>query len=144
MYSTRFDISKSTTSSEAPNKNIEAGTKQTGAIAKESTNSSNNVVTQIVSEKGYQKVVEVYSEYKAKGLIAPDFPEITFAQLMNKLELFEQNVINSYTKVDVEPEFMPAGQGVGAIKSIVHAGDLVRSMMAEAEHSLDRIQAMRK
>jgi hypothetical protein len=26
----------------------------------------------------------------------------------------------------------------------VHAGDLVRSMMAEAEQSLDRIQAMRK
>jgi hypothetical protein len=25
----------------------------------------------------------------------------------------------------------------------VHAGDLVRSMMAEAEQSLDRIQAMR-
>ena len=48
------------------------------------------------------------------------------------------------TKVDVEQEFMPAGQGVGAIKSIVHAGDLVRSMMAEAEQSLDRIQAMRK
>ena len=59
MYSTRFDISKSVTSSEAPNKNVEAGTKQTGAISKESTNSSNNIVTQIVSEKGYQKVVEV-------------------------------------------------------------------------------------
>lgn len=47
------------------------------------------------------------------------------------------------TKVDVNQEFMPAGQGVGAIKSIVHAGDLVRSMMAEAEQSLNRIQAMR-
>ena len=103
MYSTRFDISKSPTSPEAPNKNVEAGTKQTGAISKESTNSTNNVVTQIVSEKGYQKVVEVYSEYKAKGLIDPDFPEITFAQLMNKLETFEQTVINSYTKVDVQP-----------------------------------------
>jgi hypothetical protein len=103
MYSTRFDISKSTTSPEAPNKNIEAGTKQTGAISKESTNSSNNIVTQIVSEKGYQKVVEVYSEYKAKGLIDPDFPELTFAQLINKLETFETTIINSYTKVDVQP-----------------------------------------
>jgi hypothetical protein len=103
MYSTRFDISKSATSSEAPNKNIEAGTKQTGAISKESTNSSNNIVTQIVSEKGYQKVVEVYSEYKAKGLIDPDFPELTFAQLINKLETFETTVINSYTKVDIQP-----------------------------------------
>jgi hypothetical protein len=103
MYSTRFDISKSPTSPEAPNKNVEAGTKQTGAISKESTNSTNNIVTQIVSEKGYQKVVEVYSEYKAKGLIDPDFPELTFAQLMNKLDTFEQTVIASYTKVDVQP-----------------------------------------
>jgi NAD(P)H-dependent flavin oxidoreductase YrpB (nitropropane dioxygenase family) len=46
--------------------------------------------------------------------------------------------------VDVDQEFMPAGQGVGAITSIVHAADLVHSMMAEAEQSLDRIQAMRK
>ena len=103
MYSSRFDISKSTTSSEAPNKNVESSTKQTGNISKESTNSTDNVVTQIISEKGYQKVVEVYSEYKAKGLIDQNFPEITFAQLMNKLDLFEQTVISSYTKVDVQP-----------------------------------------
>jgi enoyl-[acyl-carrier protein] reductase II len=48
------------------------------------------------------------------------------------------------TKVDVEREFMPAGQGVGAINELVAAGDLVRSMVAEAEQMLDRIQAMRK
>jgi hypothetical protein len=39
---------------------------------------------------------------------------------------------------------MPAGQGVGAITSIVHAADLVHSMMDEAERSIDRINAMRK
>jgi enoyl-[acyl-carrier protein] reductase II len=48
------------------------------------------------------------------------------------------------TKVDVEREFMPAGQGVGAINELVSAGDLVRSMVAEAEQTLDRIQALRK
>lgn len=103
MYSNRFNISKSPTSSEAPNKNVESGTKQTGAISKESTNSTDNIVTEVVSEKGYQKVIEVYSEYKAKGLIEPDFPEITFAELMNLLDNFEKTVINSYTKVDVQP-----------------------------------------
>ena len=103
MYSSRFDISKSPTSSEAPNKNVESSTKQTGGISKESSVSSDNVVTQIVSEKGYQKVIEVYSEYKAKGLLDPDFPEITFAELLNKLYLFEQNIVNSYTKVDIQP-----------------------------------------
>jgi NAD(P)H-dependent flavin oxidoreductase YrpB (nitropropane dioxygenase family) len=39
---------------------------------------------------------------------------------------------------------MPAGQGVGAINELVAAGDLVRSMVAEAEQMLDHIQAMRK
>jgi NAD(P)H-dependent flavin oxidoreductase YrpB (nitropropane dioxygenase family) len=48
------------------------------------------------------------------------------------------------TKVDVDQEFMPAGQGVGAITSIVHAADLVHSMMDEAERSIDRIHALRQ
>jgi enoyl-[acyl-carrier protein] reductase II len=48
------------------------------------------------------------------------------------------------TKVDVDQEFMPAGQGVGAITSIVHAADLVHSMMEEAERSIDRIHALRQ
>jgi enoyl-[acyl-carrier protein] reductase II len=48
------------------------------------------------------------------------------------------------TKVDLEREFMPAGQGIGAINELVSAGDLVRSMVAEAEQTLDRIQALRK
>jgi NAD(P)H-dependent flavin oxidoreductase YrpB (nitropropane dioxygenase family) len=39
---------------------------------------------------------------------------------------------------------MPAGQGIGAINGLVAAGDLVRSMVAEAEQTLDRIQALRK
>ena len=103
MYSTRFDISKSPTSVEGGNKNVETTTKQSNTIAGQASNSQNDVVTQIVSEKGYQKVIEVYSEYKAKGLLDPDFPEMTFAQFMNSLENFEKTIIDSYTKVDVEP-----------------------------------------
>lgn len=101
MYSTRFDISKSVTSPETQNARVPQSA--VNAISKNSTISTSNVVEQIVSEKGYQKVLEVYSEYKSKKLIPPDFPELTFSQLLNKLETFEQDVINSYTKVDVEP-----------------------------------------
>jgi hypothetical protein len=101
MYSTRFDISKSVTSPETSNTRIPQTA--VNAASKNSTISKDNVVEQIVTEKGYQKVLEVYSEYKAKNLIAPDFPELTFAQLLNKLETFEQDIIQSYTKVDVEP-----------------------------------------
>lgn len=103
MYSTVFDVSKSPTSLEVGDKNTRASASQLNKISKESSISSDNLVTQIVSEKGYQKVVELYSEYKAKGLVSPDFPELTFAQLMSKLESFEKNIVNSYTKVDIEP-----------------------------------------
>jgi hypothetical protein len=103
MYSKTFGISKSITSPEGgSNKNIESQSKGSG-ISRESTISNDNVVTELVSKRGYQKIAEVYSEYKAKGLISPDFPELTLAQLMNKLETFEQTIADKYTKVDVEP-----------------------------------------
>ncbi len=43
----------------------------------------------------------------------------------------------SDTVVDTSIEFMPAGQGVGAINSLTPAGDIVRSMVAEAEEIID-------
>ena len=48
------------------------------------------------------------------------------------------------TKVDVEREFMPCGQGVGAISELVPAGELVRRVVAEAERTLERIAAVRR
>jgi enoyl-[acyl-carrier protein] reductase II len=47
------------------------------------------------------------------------------------------------TVVDVAKEFMPAGQGAGAIHDLVPAGDLVRSMVDEAERTIDRLLAVR-
>ncbi|MGD9704033.1 MAG: NAD(P)H-dependent flavin oxidoreductase [Acidimicrobiia bacterium] len=49
----------------------------------------------------------------------------------------------SGTEVDVDQEFMPAGQGAGAIHDLVHAGDLVLSMVRGAEAMIDRIAAVR-
>ena len=40
------------------------------------------------------------------------------------------------TVVDVTREFMPAGQGVGAIHNLIDAGDLVRQFVAEAHDAL--------
>ena len=103
MYSTRFDVSKSPTSPEGgTNKNIESQSKS-DLISRESSISKDNVTTELVTERGYQKIVEVYSEYKAKGLVSLDFPELTLAQLMNKLLTFEQTIQNSYPKANVEP-----------------------------------------
>ena len=103
MYSQRFDIIKSTTDVSTTNSTIEGQTRQSGQNKLELTNSKNNIVEQLLTEKGYQKIVEVYSEYKSKGLLAPNFPELTLIQLSNKLDLFEQTVSNAYTKADLEP-----------------------------------------
>jgi hypothetical protein len=101
MYSQRFDVTTSPVAGQQGNATTLNNTEQAKVV--NSTNNTNNVVTQVVSEKGYQKIVEVYSEYKSKGLIPKNFPEITVSQLMSKLELFEQNIINSYNKANVEP-----------------------------------------
>jgi len=50
----------------------------------------------------------------------------------------------SGTVVEVDKEFMPAGQGVGAITSLIPAGDIVRQMMAEAERTIDRLTSVRR
>lgn len=47
------------------------------------------------------------------------------------------------TDVDLERECYPAGQGVGAIRELVPAGELVRRFVAEAEAALDRVAALR-
>lgn len=48
------------------------------------------------------------------------------------------------TVVDVSKEFMPAGQGVGAITELVPAGDLVAAMVRDAERTLEQIAAVRR
>jgi enoyl-[acyl-carrier protein] reductase II len=50
----------------------------------------------------------------------------------------------SDTVVDVTKEFMPAGQGVGAIEGLVPAGEIVRRMVAEAEAVIERVAGLRR
>ena len=54
-------------------------------------------------ELGYQKVREMYSEYKSKGLIPDDFPELTLIQLQEKLQNFVKNVMDTFTKQNMQP-----------------------------------------
>ena len=107
MYSQIFDVTQSPVSTQSTPKSVESQGKTEAAQGKVSTanqpDGKSAVTTQLVTERGYQKIVEVYSEYKAKGLISPDFPELTLVQLMNKLDNFEINIVNSFPKADVEP-----------------------------------------
>ena len=48
------------------------------------------------------------------------------------------------TVVDVSKEFMPCGQGVGAIDQLVPAGELLQRMLDEAERTIDRIASVRR
>jgi hypothetical protein len=51
-----------------------------------------------IVSRGYQKMKEIYSIYKSKGLISDDFPEITLNQLNYRLQVFIKNVLDSYAK----------------------------------------------
>jgi len=62
-----------------------------------------NDVAQYQLTKGYQKVLEVYNDYKSKGLISDDFPPLTLVQLQRKLDNFIQNVLDGYRKQDLTP-----------------------------------------
>ena len=73
----------------------------------------------------------------------------------SKLQPFPQQLLQSMqddvnhlgapsdTVVDVKTEFMPAGQGVGAIHELVPAGDLVRQFVRDAEAVIDRLTKLR-
>ena len=56
-----------------------------------------------IVEKGYQKIKEMYNEYKSKGLIPNDFPELTIVQLRNNIENFVKNILDSFTKQNLDP-----------------------------------------
>jgi hypothetical protein len=56
-----------------------------------------------VVEGGFQKVKEMYSEYKSKGMIPDDFPEITLVQMQDRIENFIKNVLDSFTKQNLDP-----------------------------------------
>lgn len=55
----------------------------------------------IETTKGMQKIKEVYSLYKSKGLIDDDFPEITLNQMRMRLEYFNRYVMEAYSKEDM-------------------------------------------
>lgn len=60
-------------------------------------------VDNAIVEKGYQKIKEMYNEYKAKDLIPEDFPELTIVQLRNNIENFVKNILDSFAKQNLDP-----------------------------------------
>ena len=58
-------------------------------------------IDKIDTTKGMEKIKEVYSLYKSKGLIDEDFPELTLNQMRMRLEYFNRYVMEAYTKEDM-------------------------------------------
>jgi hypothetical protein len=65
--------------------------------------SGTKVVENTVVELGYEKVKELYSEYKSKGLVPDDFPEITLNQLKERLDKFVSSILDKFTKLNMKP-----------------------------------------
>ena len=57
----------------------------------------------VTVEKGYEKVKELYNEYKSKGLLENDFPELTLVQLQKKLDSFVKNILTSFGEENLTP-----------------------------------------
>lgn len=62
------------------------------------SSSSATATVPITVSRGYQKMKEVYSIYKSKGLIEDNFPEITLNQLKNRLQNFITEVLTQFEK----------------------------------------------
>jgi len=89
MYMTKYTISPTNTvSAQSAQNQVGSGTKD---------------VTQKTTSKGLLKIKEVYSEYKAKGLVDEDFPEITLPELIVRLGNLETYIANTFTEADMAP-----------------------------------------
>jgi hypothetical protein len=82
MYTSKFTITKQTNTS----------------------NSNNQSVSEVqTSQKGFQKMVQLYDRYRSNGTLPPNFPNITVQELQYKLDKFVQDVLTNSGQVDFQP-----------------------------------------
>ena len=60
-------------------------------------------VSNVTATKGSAKIKEMYAEYKSKGLIPNDFPELGIVTMRNNIENFVKNILDSFTKQNMDP-----------------------------------------
>jgi len=68
------------------------------SVEQGTTSNATTATSPTVVSRGYQKMKEIYSNYKSKGLIPDDFPEITLNQLKYRLQRFIDEVLEDFTK----------------------------------------------
>jgi enoyl-[acyl-carrier protein] reductase II len=106
-----------------------------------SAGSADTIVTRCYSGKPMRNIMNAYIEERERN---PEsilrFPEqsveTTEAGLMNL-------TLDTWQVMDADRSCMPAGQGVGGIDEILPAGEIVRRVVAEAEATIGRLEALR-
>ena len=68
----------------------------TTLVSTPNTVTQNNVSTNAKLTRGYQKIREVYKEYKKKKLIDENLPEYTVYEFKEKLKTFITDILNNY------------------------------------------------
>jgi enoyl-[acyl-carrier protein] reductase II len=98
------------------------------------------VVTRAYTGKTCRVIENTYTrEFEASGGVPEPFP----MQVLKSASEGANHLGGDEATPDVDPEreFMPAGQGVGAIDELVPAGELVERFVREAEEALGRARA---
>jgi hypothetical protein len=83
-----------------PQMYVERTTENSGGQTTNLPNPFKDTTTKF-SQKGYEKIVQVYKEYKSKGLISPDFPELTINQLITTLDNFVATKLKSFGSISM-------------------------------------------
>jgi len=91
MYSKQFTKSEDTTA-----------TSQQQQEAQSSNVSSTTAVSIQNTTKGRQVLSEVYSQYKAKGLLAEDFEELTLSEFLYRIESLERYINEQFGPQELE------------------------------------------
>jgi enoyl-[acyl-carrier protein] reductase II len=97
------------------------------------------VVTRAYTGKTCRVIANSYTaEFESGGRQAERFP----AQVLRSMQEGVNHLGGDESTPDIDPdrEFMPAGQGVGAIEALVPAGELVHRIVDEAESVLAKLR----
>ena len=101
MYSQQFNVTANPVGPQTSQKSQENNAAVEGKLQTINDGRQTEETVQVTTERGYEKIKEVYSEYKAKGLVPQNFPEYSLPQFINALDIFLQNVQNQFDKVEV-------------------------------------------
>jgi enoyl-[acyl-carrier protein] reductase II len=106
------------------------------------TDEAGTIVTRAYTGKTCRVLRTAYTdEFEMAGGVAEPFPGQFLRSLQDGVNHLGGD--ESTEGVDPDREFMPAGQGVGAIDELVPAAELVERFVNEAEAVLDRVATMR-